>query len=35
MWPRKDGFYVYIPGGEGGAEDQPNDFYAQVKEQLA
>ena len=34
MWPRKDGFYVYIPGGEGGAEDQPNDFYARVKEQV-
>lgn len=34
MWPRKDGFYVYIPGGPGGSEDQPNDFFAQVKENL-
>jgi hypothetical protein len=35
MWPRQDGFYVYIPGGSGGAEDQPSDFFAQVKESLA
>jgi len=26
MWPRQDGFYVYIPSGEGSTEDQPNDF---------
>jgi hypothetical protein len=35
MWPRKDGAYVYIPGGPGGAADQPSDFFARVKEQLA
>lgn len=35
MWPRQDGYYVYIPGGPGGAEDQPTDFFAQVKEKLA
>jgi hypothetical protein len=35
MWPRKDGFYVYIPGGPCGSDDQPNDFFAQVKESLA
>ena len=35
MWPRQDGFYVYIPGGPGGSEDQPSDFYAQVKGSLA
>src|SRR5215470_13590289 len=35
MWPRQDGFYVYIPGGDGGSEDQPNDFFAHVKETLA
>lgn len=35
MWPRKDGAYVYIPGGEGGSSDQPSDFYAAVKEALA
>jgi hypothetical protein len=35
MWPRRDGAYVYIPGGEGGADDQPSDFYAQVKDKLA
>ena len=35
MWPRQDGFHVYIPGGHGGTEDQPSDFYAQVKESLA
>lgn len=35
MWPRKDGFYTYIPGGTGGAEDQPTDFFSKVKERLA
>jgi hypothetical protein len=35
MWPRQDGYYVYIPGGPGGAEDQPSDLYAQVKDNLA
>jgi hypothetical protein len=35
MWPRKDGAYIYIAGGEGGALDQPSDFYAEVKEELA
>lgn len=35
MWPRKDGFYIYIPSGPGGTEDQPSDFYAKVKDQLA
>jgi hypothetical protein len=35
MWPRQDGFYVYIPRGDGGSEDQPNDFFAHVKENLA
>ena len=34
MWPRKDGTYVYIPTGPGGAEDQPSDFYLRVQEQL-
>jgi hypothetical protein len=34
MWPRKDGLYVYVPGGPGGAEDQPSDFYARIKEAL-
>jgi hypothetical protein len=35
MWPRTNGAYVYIPGGMGGAVDQPSDFYATVKEELA
>ncbi len=35
MWPRQDGYYVYIPGGPGGAEDQPSDLYAELKESLA
>lgn len=35
MWPCKDGAYVYIAGGEGGALDQPSDFYAEVKDELA
>jgi hypothetical protein len=34
MWPRANGAYVYIPGGPGGGVDQPNDFFAQVKEEL-
>lgn len=35
MWPRKDGAYVYVAGGEGGASDQPSDFYATVTDELA
>jgi len=35
MWPRRDGAYVYIPGGPGGAADQPSDFFARVQEELA
>lgn len=27
MWPRTNGAYVYIPGGPGGAGDQPSDFF--------
>jgi hypothetical protein len=34
MWPRRDGAYVYLPSGPGGA-DQPSDFFAKVKEELA
>lgn len=34
MWPRTNGAYVYIPGGPGGAGDQPSDFFAKVKEEL-
>jgi hypothetical protein len=35
MWPRTNGAYVYIPGGPSGAVDQPSDFFAKVKEELA
>ena len=35
MWPRTNGAYVYIPGGAGGAVDQPSDFFAKVTEGLA
>lgn len=34
MWPRQGGFYVYIPGGPGGTDDQPSDFFNKVKEDL-
>lgn len=34
MWPRSTGVYVYIPGGEGGAEDAPSDFFKRVSEKL-
>lgn len=35
MWPRKEGAYVYIPGGPGGTADQPSDFFARVQAELA
>ena len=35
LWPRRDGAYVYIPGGPGGSADQPSDFFARVREELA
>jgi hypothetical protein len=34
MWPRATGAYVYLPGGDGGAEDAPSDFYNVVSEKL-
>ncbi len=34
MWPRMEGAYVYLPGGEGGAEDAPSDFFSEVRERL-
>lgn len=34
MWPRANGAYVYIPGGDDSAEDAPSAFYQQVKTQL-
>ena len=34
MWKRKDGVYVYLPGGAGGSEDAPSDFYQKVCEKL-
>ncbi len=35
MWPITTGARFYIAGGSGGAVDQPSDFYATVKEELA
>ncbi len=35
MWPKKQGAYIYIPGGPGGTEDAPSDFYARAKDALA
>jgi hypothetical protein len=34
MWPRANGVYVYLPGGQNGAEDAPSDFYNSVKLRL-
>lgn len=34
MWPREEGAYVYVPGGEGGTPDQPSNFHAEVKDEL-
>ena len=34
MWPRANGADATSSGGPGGAVDQPNDFFAQVKEGL-
>ncbi|HEX6036131.1 MAG TPA: hypothetical protein VFY83_16955 [Anaerolineales bacterium] len=35
MWKRQNGVYVYLPGGPGGAEDAPSDFYQEVAKALA
>lgn len=34
MWPRSTGVYVYLPGGDGGADDAPSDFYNSVAQRL-
>ncbi len=34
MWKRKEGVYVYIPGGMGGGEDSPSDFFQRVRDSL-
>lgn len=34
MWKRKDGVYVYLPGGQGGSEDSPSDFFQKVRDVL-
>jgi hypothetical protein len=34
MWKRKEGVYVYIPGGHGGSQDAPSDFYQKVRDAL-
>jgi hypothetical protein len=34
MWPRANGAYVYLPGGENGAEDAPSDFFNSVRQRL-
>jgi len=34
MWPRSGGVYVYLPGGDDGAEDAPSEFFQHVKAQI-
>ncbi len=34
IWPRRDSVSVYLPGGPGGADDQPSDFFIRIKEKL-
>ncbi len=34
MWKRKEGVYVWLPGGTGGGEDAPSDFFQKVREGL-
>jgi hypothetical protein len=34
MWPRANGVYVYLPGGDNGAADAPSDFYNSVRQRL-
>lgn len=34
MWPRSNGVYVYLPGGEGGSDDAPSDFFTRVQARL-
>ena len=35
MWKRQNGIYVYLPGGPGGSEDDPSDFYHEVAKALS
>lgn len=35
MWKRQYGVYVYLPGGPGGSEDAPSDFYTEIAKTLA
>jgi hypothetical protein len=34
MWPRENGVYVYLPGGQNGTQDAPSEFYNSVKQHL-
>lgn len=34
MWPRANGAYVYLPGGDDGAADAPAQFHRVVTEKL-
>lgn len=34
MWPRRDGVFVYLPGGPGGQDDGPSDFFTRVADRL-
>jgi hypothetical protein len=34
MWPRSNGAYLYLPGGEGGTEDAPSEFFNEVRQRL-
>jgi hypothetical protein len=34
MWKRQNGAYLYIPGGPGGTEDSPSDFFHETRNAL-
>jgi hypothetical protein len=35
MWKRQNGVYIYLPGGPGGIEDAPSDFYQVIAKTLS
>ncbi|MEM9947949.1 MAG: hypothetical protein AAF810_18065, partial [Cyanobacteria bacterium P01_D01_bin.36] len=34
MWPRSGGVYIYLPGGPGGTNDEPSEFYVRARKLL-
>jgi len=34
MWPRKEGFYIYLPDDGTGSLDEPSNRFAEIKNRL-